>query len=86
MCSVLLQLVATSNESYLNLAYLTLVRDPENMLIHIVYLVSSISKSMIKYDHMKLIGVQGKSMRSVMIKEELPTPKNNISNIISIVS
>ena len=56
------------------------------MLIHIVYLVSSISKSMIKYDHMKLIGVQGKSMRSVMIKEELPTINNNISNIISITS
>ena len=62
------------------------------MLIHIIYLVffkqaiCLISKSMIKYDHMKLIGVQGKSMRSVMIKEELPTINNNISNIISITS
>ena len=62
------------------------------MLNHIIYLVffkqaiCLISKSMIKYDHMKLIGVQGKSMRSVMIKEELPTINNNISNIISITS
>ena len=69
VCSVLLQLVAASNESYLNPAYPTLVRDPENMLIHIIYLVffkqaiCLISKSMIKYDHMKIIGVQGNSMR-----------------------
>ena len=59
------------------------------LIIYLVFFkqaICLISKSMIKYDHMKLIGVQGKSMRSVMIKEELPTINNNISNIISITS
>ena len=74
VCSVVLQLVATSNESYLNPAYLTLVavRDPENMLIHIIYLIffkhlfdqRQRVHALIKYDHMRSYEdhrVQGKS-------------------------